>query len=149
MEITICTRRIIQRTIFCQTTIIDLVLQTKNIIEEDYEYSNKKMGRSGDPFLYALLFKFTLRNLPKALMPNIQIDVGQINVYFCANKCVFLCIFWIFNVPTPSKIAKMWGIIFCLQHQRHLWGEPVSFMPNVGPKWQLHFLFEVGLQKGP
>ena len=52
---------------------------SKNIVE-DCEYSNKKMGRSGDPFLYALLLKFGFRNLPKALMPNIQIDVGQIKM---------------------------------------------------------------------
>ena len=52
---------------------------SKNIVE-DCEYSNKKMGRSGDPFLYALLLKFGFRNLPKALMPNIQIDVGQMKM---------------------------------------------------------------------
>ena len=32
----------------------------KNVIVGDYEYNNKKMGRS---LLYALLFKFAIRNL--------------------------------------------------------------------------------------
>ena len=40
------------------------IVITKNIVVEDCEYNNKKMGRSGDPLLHALLFEFAFRNLP-------------------------------------------------------------------------------------
>ena len=40
----------------------------------------KRWADLAGPFLHALLFKFTFRNLPKALMPNIQIDVGQMEM---------------------------------------------------------------------
>ena len=42
-----------------------------------------------------------LETFQKDWLPNIQIDVGQIN-QLAIN----------FYDPTPSKIAKMWGIIF-------------------------------------
>ena len=58
------------------------------------------------PFLYALLFKFTFRNLPKALMPNIHSCWSNEN----ARAVDFFA-------PTPSKRAKLWAINFFYQQQ--------------------------------
>ena len=55
-------------------------------------------------------------------MPNIQIDVGRIFARAID-----------FYVPTPSKIAKTWDIIFFAQQQRHLLDLSEIKMPNIGP----------------
>ena len=57
-----------------------MFIEAKNIVVQDCEYNNKKMGRSGDPFFYMRYYlNFRLETF-QALMPNIQIDVGQIKM---------------------------------------------------------------------
>ena len=67
-----------------------------------------------------------------------EIDVGQTNrILSVRGNYLF--------VPTLSEIDQMWGIIIFAQHQRHLWGELVSFLSlkctTLVQKWQLHLLF--------
>ena len=62
---------------------------------------NTIIKRWADSFLYALLFEFAFENLPQELMPNIQIDFGQENARAIG-----------FYLPTPTKRAKVWEILF-------------------------------------
>ena len=62
------------------------------------------MGQSGDPFLCMRYYlNMSLETFQKQ-MPNIQIDLGQIKMRAQS----------IFFVPTPSKIAKSWEIVYFL-----------------------------------
>ena len=99
----------------------------KNVLVEIINTIIKRWADPAIPFLYALLFEFAFRNLPKALMPNIQLHVGQIklrtqliyssppllkklNHASCwSNKNARAIDLF---VPTPSKEAKTWEIIY-------------------------------------
>ena len=63
----------------------------------------KRWADPAIPFLYALLFKFAFRNLPKALMPNIEIDVGQMKMRAQS----------IFMSPPLLKEQKCGKLFFC------------------------------------
>ena len=70
-------------------------------------------------------------------MPNIQIDVGQIKMRAID-----------FFVPTPSKIAKSWEIIYFLTNNHAIYWKDQKLassfwliMPNIGLKVAAAFSF--------
>ena len=85
------------------------------------------MGRAGDPFLYALLFKFTFRNLPEALMPNIQIDVGQMKM---RAQSIFS--------PPPLLKEQNYGQLISFTNNNDIYWSEIKFKllfkkkPNIG-----------------